>query len=271
MLLHSVACLLVVCFTPPGAEENRPGKSEQSGKLLWIEPFRDPAEFAHLIKQCDELHQRWQEDEDADHYGGVMERALAGLHGQVGWRGTNWNAVDDRRLRALERQREMELGTQERLLLYLDTYHLMKSRQKLDEKAWRSRRKAHAAAILHTVAQAERERDDSWDPEDLPALNLVPPLATGLQSGVSPDAVKDPELRAIYERAIEANRKKVERHNQQGQIRRMEQHFFRFVRSRLVGMYSPDDLEELGRQCKEAGVSPAWREKLFDEVLQAPK
>jgi hypothetical protein len=269
MVLQVAAWLLVACFAPPGAPENRLGESQQVGKL--VEPFRDPAEFARLIKQCDALHERWKDEEDADHYGGVMERELAGLHDYIGWRGTNWIEVDNRRLRALERQSEMELRTQEHLVLFLDTLNLMRSRPTLGEQAFRSRRQAHAMAILRAVAQAEREQDDSWDPENLPALNLVPPLATGLPSGVSSDAVKDPELRAIYERAIEANRKKAERHNQQSQIRRMEQHIFPFVRRRLVGMYSPDELDELGRQCKEVGVPPAWRDKLFEEVRQAPK
>lgn len=45
----------------------------------------------------------------------------------------------------------------------------------------------------------------------LPQLNLAPPPETGLPAGVAPDSVKDPTLRQAYERAIEENKRKVQR------------------------------------------------------------
>ncbi|WP_343729599.1 hypothetical protein [Duganella sp.] len=55
--------------------------------------------------------------------------------------------------------------------------------------------------------------DHEMHPEDgdLPQLNLAPPPETGLPAGVAPDSIKDPALRQAYERAIEENKRKVQR------------------------------------------------------------
>jgi hypothetical protein len=270
MFLTGAAWLLLAWFAPPGAPPDQPAELERFDELLRAKAL-DSAELPRLLKLCDELHERWK-DAEADVYGGHMDKVLRELNEQLGWNDSGWVAVDDRILRTLKRQHEMELQLQEHLLKMLHLRRLHESRQKLGEESFQARRKAHAAAMLQTIAQAERERDESWDPEDLPSSNLAPPIATGLPSGVSPEAIKDPQLRAIYERQIEANWKKADRYRQQHQIRHMEQHFYPLVRQRwLARLYSPDELEELGRQCSAAGVSREWREKLFDEIRQAEK
>lgn len=262
----TITCMLAVCFAQP-AEKARLREAERDGDLQRIESFRDNAKSSRLAALSDEMQERWK-DQDADLYGSVMVSVLSLLNNEVSRELGDVLIVDDRLIRVLERKREMSLVLHEPLIHLLSSGRLRKAHQRLGEDAFATRRQLHTVRMLETVAIAERERDEAWDPSDVPAVNLVPPAATGLPSGVSPEAVKDPALRAIYERDIEANRKKAERHSHQHRIRQMEEHLYDQIRKRLMALYSVDDVDELRRLCDETGVPAAWRDQLLEQIMQ---
>jgi len=75
---------------------------------------------------------------------------------------------------------------------------------------WAQIRKKDVEVRLHAWKRLVNAIDPTWDANDVPLVNVMPPLAAGppggVAPGVAPEAIKDPKLRAQYEAAIEKNR-----------------------------------------------------------------
>jgi len=83
---------------------------------------------------------------------------------------------------------------------------------------WLRERGEKARFWLDAWHRLEEEADPSFDinnPRNRPVSRVYPPVETGLPAGAPPSAIKDQKLRAQYQAAIEANRRKSERANQQ--------------------------------------------------------
>jgi hypothetical protein len=78
----------------------------------------------------------------------------------------------------------------------------------LDEVTWQHVRFRKATLWLDTWRHLSESRDPNFDPSDVPLINIAPPPESGLPSGVSSEDVKDPKLRAEYERRLASNRAK---------------------------------------------------------------
>jgi len=66
---------------------------------------------------------------------------------------------------------------------------------------------------LTLLAQIDGNLDPTFNPNDMPAVNVVPPPSAGAQypPGIDPSAIADPQARRQYEAAIKQNRDKAER------------------------------------------------------------
>jgi hypothetical protein len=62
--------------------------------------------------------------------------------------------------------------------------------------------------LLSIFNHIEAKRDPRFDPNDLPLMNPDPPPESGLIPGVAPEAIRDPALRAAYEKQIAAAKAK---------------------------------------------------------------
>jgi len=80
------------------------------------------------------------------------------------------------------------------------------------EQEWADQRKKDVEVRFHAWKRLIDAIDPNWDPNDKAVRNVAPPIETGLPSGVVPEAIKDPKLRAEYEAAIDKNRQKAERY-----------------------------------------------------------
>ena len=100
---------------------------------------------------------------------------------------------------------------------------------------------------LHTWKRLTDAIDPNWDPNDLPRSNVCPPPGTGNPCGVAPEAIKDPNLRAEYEKAIERNRQKAEKYGEQYGLRQWLRSFPKRAEKYIILAYSrePHDLAEL--------------------------
>jgi len=72
---------------------------------------------------------------------------------------------------------------------------------------------------LKLLNECDQLIDQQFDPNDVPQINIAPPPNTGLSAGASPIAIKDPQLRQEYERAIRLNAEKAERYHIQEKLR----------------------------------------------------
>ncbi|RSZ56206.1 hypothetical protein HF313_21790 [Massilia atriviolacea] len=97
------------------------------------------------------------------------------------------------------------------------------------------------------------------------SLNVVPPLATGLPPGVSPEAIKDPALRAEYEAALAANDARNRRLSYQHRLRTEEQ----FAEDSLLDLVRVASQPELADLRSRVAQSPlqAQRKIRLTELL----
>ena len=107
-----------------------------------------------------------------------------------------------------------------------------------------------------------------YGPNDRIAVDLVPPLPTNggpaYASGVDPPVIKDPEVRAKYEAAIQENEKKKARALFQTRLRNLDQ-IANIETERFLRHYyttSKEDQSELENLMKQAKLSPARAQKL---------
>jgi hypothetical protein len=130
------------------------------------------------------------------------------------------------------------------------------------------RRKKDVEIRLHAWKRLMDAIDPNWDPNDLPLSNVVPPAMLGLPSGATPEAIKDSKLRAEYEAAIEKNRQKAEKYNEQYKLRGWLKRFPPRAERYIVQAYSkpPYNIEELTGLLNQYIRDEQTRTRILDAV-----
>lgn len=133
------------------------------------------------------------------------------------------------------------------------------------------RRRERVGLWLHALRRIERETDPSFDPNDLFVMNVRPPAGANIPSGASPSAIKDPEMRAEYERLIEENIKKAEYYNRQHRLRLNGPSIISNGVKYISKMYakSPSDLEDLRNLLISYDISKGLQERIMLETERA--
>jgi len=112
---------------------------------------------------------------------------------------------------------------------------------------WVQQRRKDVEIRLHAWKRLTDAIDWSWDPNDVPLINVPLPVGVGGEAGGEAKHIKDPKLRAEYEAAIEKNRQKAERYNKQYRLRKWLKRFPKRAERYIIQAYSrpPYNLEEL--------------------------
>jgi hypothetical protein len=137
-----------------------------------------------------------------------------------------------------------------------------------DEVTWRHLRFQKANLWLDTWRQFATKMDPTFDATEVPMINIDPPAGSGVPSGSSPEAVKDPKLRAEYERRLAANQAKTTRITEQQYLRMNADQFYKEAENYLAHAYSkpPANSAELERLMSEKRIDPATRQRLLSEI-----
>ena len=97
------------------------------------------------------------------------------------------------------------------------------------------------AAWLRLIQTVDSNLDPTFDPNDVPPLNVAPPPlknGTKLWPGADPALIDDPKAREEYEKAIKENREKQEKALIQPQLRELDpqmmQKAAKFIRKNYV-------------------------------------
>lgn len=144
--------------------------------------------------------------------------------------------------------------------------------QEPDLKTREQLRKSALSVWLHLLQILDRFVDPNFDPDDVPEDLVQPPKTTGgvvYPPGADPALIADPAARAEYEKAIEANRKKIESYNLQLQLSRLTPRVSERADAFLRRSYtpSPHDRKELKSAIDETITDPKRKAHLL-EILE---
>lgn len=115
--------------------------------------------------------------------------------------------------------------------------------------------------------------DPDFDPDDMPGLTVDPPRsADGVahRPGVAPARIKDPDARARYEAAIEANQEKARYYAAQTDLRRLDERMTSRIEAFIKRAYtdSPEDQTEL-RTALDAVLGGSERATHLGRLIRA--
>lgn len=110
--------------------------------------------------------------------------------------------------------------------------------QTTDATARSQERRLRLDLWLRAIDKIDRTIDKKWDPRDLPQENVAPPVGAGLPAGVTPSAIKDPQLRKQYEEALKANAEKADRYRLQQLLRRLDKEWSRQMLAYVKSQYT---------------------------------
>lgn len=135
-------------------------------------------------------------------------------------------------------------------LSILDAYlRVDAANQSYTTNDWPSMRRLSAQQWLSTWIDLEHQIDDKWALEapENSVRPYIPPESIPFVSGMSPDGIKDPEIRAEYESHLEKNRVVSERNRRQQELRKLKAKYAPVIEAYLVGLYSesPANRQEL--------------------------
>jgi hypothetical protein len=130
------------------------------------------------------------------------------------------------------------------------------------------RRRKDIEVRLHAWRRLVDSIDPNWDPNDLPYLNVPLPDGVSGVSGMNPKNIKDQTQRAEYEAAIEKNRQKAERYNEQYMLRGWLKRYPKRAEEYIILAYSepPFNMEELKQYLEKYKIDEKTKARITDSV-----
>jgi hypothetical protein len=216
-------------------------------------------------KFADEIQKKWKA-KDPEHYAKLMFEICGPISSGRFNTDNRSNIARKYALSALADPNKILLDTELELIGHMMTP--MVTRRAPTGQEWAQQRREDVQVRLHAWKRLLDTIDPNWDPNDLPLSNVVPPSATGFPSGVAPEAIKDPKLRAEYEAAIQKNEQKAERYGEQYRLRRWLKPFPKRAEEYIIQAYSkpPFDVEELKQYLDKYIADAPTKARILDAV-----
>lgn len=143
-----------------------------------------------------------------------------------------------------------------------------------DPKVRLQLRKNSLSLWLHLLEFLNRFLDPNFNPEDVPEKLVQPPLISGdvvLRPGADPALIDDPKVRAEYEKAIAANRTKIDHYRLQVGLNRLNERIPPRAEAFIRDSYTsaPGDQAEL-RTAIDMIIKDRQRKKDLLKLLASP-
>jgi hypothetical protein len=258
---------------PPGVQsgtplviERTPIQQEYQDDFDRLESLRSSG-LDNLVVAADHLERKWR-DLDGNLYSLIMDHVCNAIANSR-FSDTRVRSLTEEYARvALSHTDKFSWNREWRLLLWLGYERLTP-----DDAVWTQERREKTVLWLHAWQRLEREIDPGFDPNDRRnrgVLRVSPPDETGLRPGSPPEAIKDPKLRAEYEKAIAENEAKRRRNNQQLPLHWEQKPFVEHAEKAVIKMYSqpPYDTEELRGYLKTYVADKSARQTILSEVAK---
>jgi hypothetical protein len=99
--------------------------------------------------------------------------------------------------------------------------------------------------IFSIFNHIEAKRDPRFDPKDLPLMNPDPPPESGLIPGAAPEEIRDPAVRAAYEKQIAATQAKLKAYGFQSKLNDAQQECTEMFEDFVTQQYPKSSEREL--------------------------
>src|SRR3989442_10762783 len=237
--------------------------SEQQRDFARINALSKARDLKGLVKLANEIELKWSYDAKAYSY--MMIEICSSLASYDFKNERQYILTHKYAMLALQKADQMPLENEIRLVQYLggDAEYFT---GQLKPEDWPKDRRERMQYWFHAWRRLNSEIDRNFNVNEPPLLNVPP--AGPYPSGIAPEAIKDPQLRARYEAAIQANKQKIERFNRQHLLHKLEEEFTKNLRTFLVGAYSkpPFDLAELMYYLNTNITDDQLRQGILNEV-----
>ncbi len=169
-------------------------------------------------------------------------------------------------LSALSEPNEITLVTELELIGYVMTPTITSLAPK--GKEFEERRKIDADVRFHAWKRLLDTIDPNWDPNEVILSPTGVSADFGLPSGIAPESVKDPKVRAEYATALEKNRQQIENHVKQHQLRYWLKDYPKRNELYIVHAYStpPYNNEELQKYLNRFIKDKETRDRIITTV-----
>jgi len=216
-------------------------------------------------KFADEIQKKWKA-RDPEHYAKLMLQICGPISSGRFNTDNRSNIARKYALSALADPNKILLDTELELIGHVMT-PMVTRRAPMDQE-WAQQRREDVQVRLHAWKRLLDAIDPNWDPnEELWSPNTVGALM-GLPSGIAPEGVKDPKVRAEYEAALQKNQDNIERHTKQTRLRDWLKSFPKRAEEYTIQAYSkpPFDVEELKRYLDKYIADTKTKAKILDTV-----
>lgn len=213
-----------------------------------LSPEERQGNYYHLIERCGQMHTRRPADDDD------IKAYYAREHT------ANHLALD-----ALRQADDIPLPLVVDLIRCVTPIADMRQDEQL------SLRRQLVELHAHALQRLKAEYNPQYDFSDLPLLNLMPPYCPGILvfSGMSPDAIPDPKVRAEYQANIEKNGRHTREFNVQFELRKLASWYPEYVEQTIVAHYTmqePRDLAELRGLLEKHMPDAVMRARILQRV-----
>jgi hypothetical protein len=221
--------------------------------------------FEEYEKFAVTMQEKWK-TKNPEEYAKIMIQICGTLNSGAFRGNRGYDAARKYALAVLTQPDRITLDTELELIGYIMTNTGLPKSPKGEELA--QRRRKDVEIRLHAWKRLNNSIDPKWDPNDLPVSNVTPPSSTGFPSGISPDAIDDFSLRAEYEAAIEKNRKKAERYDEQYSLHKWLKRYLPQAEKYIVQLYSapPYNNEELKQLLEKYKIDRKTQTRIINAV-----
>ncbi len=218
---------------------------------------------------ADELQGKWKL-EGKEHYARLMLEVCGPLSSGRFREDRRYEVARRYALSALDEPGEISLDTELELTGHVVTLMIGPNAPK--GQAWEDSRRKDVEIRLYAWRRLLDSVDPDWDPDEVvPSPNAIaPPAETGLPGGVDPQAVEDPVLRAEYERALEANKRKIEKYSEQYRLHKWLKRYPKRAEEYIVQAYSvaPYNNEELASYLNQYRLDEETKARILETVAK---
>jgi hypothetical protein len=242
----------------------RPEPGDLQRDLAELDSYLSYRDLDTLERVVDEKSRKWQ-SEDHKSFILYMSKACTLLSSyDIGDMSKRASLLGQYAMRALA-SGELPLEDEVQFVEFL-----MFDPLKIDDASWKKLREQKARLWLSTRRRIAESIDPAFDFSDRPFLNVAPPPQSAVPAGISPEAVKDPKLRAEYEAAIARNSAKAWRFNKQYWLKRNAPRFYEETERYLVNAYSrpPTDSSQLEQLLSQYIEDDTLRSRISKEVAE---